>query len=136
MSNEEIISNFLQTAYTDERLAALLAHAQDGKFSYMSCCCFIGIPTALHALRGEMGSVTASMEPHYTYASEIIPNAEKAEAAFLELGGADNPSLIIPFVLEEMEHRASLTEAHNKLSLGITNVESHSPASQTEKVFV
>lgn len=134
MPNEEIISSFLQTAYTDERLAALLAHAQDGKLSYWSCCCFIGIPTAVHALRGHMGSVTASMMPHYEEACEM-PNAEEAEGAFLEIGGADNPSLIIPFVIAEMERRASLAEARNKLSLGITNEESHSQASQTEKVF-
>lgn len=97
MSNEEIISSFLQTAYTDERLAALLAHAQDGKLSYWSCCCFIGIPTAIHALRGQMGSVTASMEPHYDKACGI-PGASDAEDA----------SLIIPFVLEEMERRERL----------------------------
>lgn len=134
MPNEEIISSFLQTAYTDAQLAALLAHAQDGKFSYMSCCCFIGITTADHALRGEMGSVTASMEPHYEKAHDI-PNAEKAEDAFILIGAADDPSLIIPFVLAELDRRASLTEAHNKLSLGITTEESHSQASLTEKVF-
>lgn len=107
MSNEEIISEFLETAYSDAQLAALLCHVQDGKFSYMSCCCFIGITTADHALRGEMGSVTASMMPHYDKACDT-PNADKAENAFIEIGGADNPSLIIPFVLAEMERRERL----------------------------
>lgn len=43
------IREFMQKHYTDERLAQLLAHAQDGKLSYWSCCCFIGIPTAVHS---------------------------------------------------------------------------------------
>lgn len=37
-------------AYSDEKLAALLAHAEDGKLSYWSCCCLEGIPAAAHAL--------------------------------------------------------------------------------------
>lgn len=46
------IVKFLQTAYTDENLAALLAHAQDGKLAYTSCCCPAGLPSAGHALKG------------------------------------------------------------------------------------
>lgn len=38
--------------YPDDRLAALLAHAQDGKLAYNSCCCFIGSINADHALQG------------------------------------------------------------------------------------
>lgn len=52
MSNEAIISEFLKTAYTDEKLAALLAHAEDGRLSHYSCCCLAGVPSATHALRG------------------------------------------------------------------------------------
>ncbi|MCI0526562.1 MAG: hypothetical protein L0Y56_03795, partial [Nitrospira sp.] len=43
---------YMQQHYSDEKLAALLAHARDGKLAYHSCCCFIGIATADHALRG------------------------------------------------------------------------------------
>src|SRR4051812_49852972 len=42
--------------YTTERLAGYLAHAQDGKLFYTSCCCFIGGATAGHALRGRCGT--------------------------------------------------------------------------------
>lgn len=38
--------------YTTERLTAYLAHAQDGRVFYSSCCCFIGGATADHALQG------------------------------------------------------------------------------------
>ncbi len=40
--------------YTTERLTAYLAHAQDGKVFYSSCCCFIGGATADHALRSQI----------------------------------------------------------------------------------
>lgn len=59
----ENIKLFLQQYYTDEQLAALLAHCQDGKFSFHSCCCLIGIPTADHALVGECNGGIA--DTHY-----------------------------------------------------------------------
>lgn len=108
-SNEQIISEFLRSAYTDEKLAALLAHAEDGKLSYWSCCCFIGIPTADHALRGEMAGVAASIEAHYL-AARALPGAELAEWAFIELGfGGSNRckalAILIGLIKAEMERR-------------------------------
>lgn len=50
---EQLITEFLQEHYTDEKLAALLAHAEDGKLAYMSCCCLVGFPFADHAPQGE-----------------------------------------------------------------------------------
>lgn len=49
--NTDAIRLYLQTDYTDQHLAALLAHAESGKLTYFSCCCPAGIPWATHALR-------------------------------------------------------------------------------------
>jgi len=68
--------------YTTERLAAYLAHAQDGKVFYSSCCCFIGGATADHALRGRCDTNDYS---HYE-AAKNLPGADRAEAAFFDLG--------------------------------------------------
>lgn len=78
------IERFLQTAYSDEKLAALLAHTEDGKLSYWSCCCFVGVATADHALREKMGSYAASVEPHYIEACDI-EGADEAEQEFITL---------------------------------------------------
>jgi hypothetical protein len=68
--------------YTTERLTAYLAHAQDGKVFYSSCCCFIGGATADHALRGRCDTNDYS---HYQ-AAKNLPGADRAEAAFFDLG--------------------------------------------------
>ena len=68
--------------YTTERLTAFLAHAQDGKVFYSSCCCFIGGATADHALRSRCDMNDYS---HYQ-AAKNLPGADRAEAAFFDLG--------------------------------------------------
>src|SRR3954449_7233398 len=68
--------------YTKERLPAYLAHAQGGKVFYSSCCCFIGGATADHALRGRCDTNEYS---HYQ-AAKNLPGADRAEAAFFDLG--------------------------------------------------
>ena len=85
--NEQIIANFLKRpdeggAYTDEKLAALLAPAEDGKLSYVSCCCLIGVPTAGHALRGVVPHVAG--EPHLVRA-QLHPCASEVERAYRDL---------------------------------------------------
>jgi hypothetical protein len=40
---KQALRAFMQQHYTDERLAMLLAHAESGKLSFTSCCCFIGV---------------------------------------------------------------------------------------------
>lgn len=107
------IEYYLQTAYSDEHLTALLAHAEDGKLSYWSCCCFIGIPTAEHALRGRMNSFDASIEPHYQYA-RLAAGAEEAEDEYIELDhpGGRGPERLIPIIRAEMARRESLA-THN-----------------------
>lgn len=123
MTNEEIITRFLRRpeeggAYTDERLAMLLAHAQDGKLAFYSCCCLIGIPTADHPLCSEME------KPYHSIAARrTLPNAEAAEGAFARLGvdarAADQSdeaddqrarTKLIPLIEAEMERRQRLNE--------------------------
>jgi hypothetical protein len=69
--------------YSDEKLAALLAHAQDGKLAFYSCCCLIGSATADHALRPRtiFWRNTAKLEPHYARAQEL-EGSEEAEWAY------------------------------------------------------
>lgn len=121
--------------YTDERLAALLAHAQDGKLSYLSCCCFIGVATADHALYGERSSEflehlngfeLISPEPHYDRAQEL-PGASAAEEAFAALvqnlacatqAQADTITrrILIPMIRAEMRRRDRLAGKFQMLS--------------------
>jgi hypothetical protein len=70
MDDEQIIANFLKRpeqggAYTDERLAMLLAHAEDGKLAYVSCCCLTGITTADHPPRGKMSMMGVMLNQHW-----------------------------------------------------------------------
>jgi hypothetical protein len=83
----EAIKNFMQDHYTDERLAELLAHAQDGKLAFMSCCCFIGIPIADHALQGDsaMDWCLIVLSVHYQRA-RALPGALDAEYEYRKLG--------------------------------------------------
>ena len=111
MTNEEIISGFLQTAYTDERLAMLLAHAEDGKLSFFSCCCVAGIPTAEHALRGRTDDWS---EHGKTYGD--IPGGDVVSKAFNNLAtsfafdrwDAERRSALIPLIHAEMQRREFL----------------------------
>jgi hypothetical protein len=107
--------------YTTEKLTAYLAHAQDGKVFYSSCCCFIGGATADHALRGrcEMNNYK-----HYT-AAKNLPGADAAEAAFFDLGrpqykypiatdglkdDAQRRRILIPMIKTELWCRAKQAE--------------------------
>ena len=111
MQTENIVK-FLAEAYSDERLAALLAHAQDGKLSFCSCCCFIGITNAPHALRGYMrefakGQILPRESTHHQevrYGSEL---ADSAETEFALLGESDEErrALIIPLAESEILRR-------------------------------
>lgn len=107
--------------YTTERLTAYLAHAQDGKVFYSSCCCFIGGATAEHALRGRWDRNDFS---HYQ-AAKNLPGADLAEAAFFDLGrphykhpiGPDGMKddvqrrrVLIPMIKAELRRRARQAE--------------------------
>jgi hypothetical protein len=88
------IRRFLQTAYTDERLSWLLAHARAEKLFYRSCCCLVGVATAPHALHGETKTYE-SIHPHYLAAKSLL-GAEEAERAYCALGYIGNPWLCVP----------------------------------------
>ena len=114
--NKQAIREFMQDHYTDERLAMLLAHAQDGKLAYGSCCCFIGIPTVDHpALVGHGFPITL----HAAKARLQWPlTAPAAEFAFFQLApgleshhvasDAKRRRILIPMIRAEMRRRERL----------------------------
>lgn len=99
--------------YSDERLAWLLAHARSGNLSFYSCCCFIGVATADHALRSSGEPHTGS--EHLSVAHAMLA-ADDAETAFCTLaarfsscgGNSDDEQRrrrIIPMIKAEMRRR-------------------------------
>lgn len=106
----ENIRFYLAFAYSDEQLAALLAHAESGKLGYRCCCCFVGIPTAPHPLqaadvsREEMLSRVGS---EHVWKARKLPFANKAESEFLHLGPTDElrRERLLPLIREEMDRR-------------------------------
>jgi len=107
--------------YTTEGLTAYLAHAQDGKVFYSSCCCLIGGATADHALQGRCDTNNYA---HYQVA-KTLAGADRAEAAFFDLGrpnykhplGADGLKddaqrrrVLIPMIKAELRRRAMRVE--------------------------
>ncbi len=115
--SKRAIRQYLRSAYSDERLAWLLAHARSGKLVYRSCCCLIGVATANHALRGR-ADVNRPAAKHYHLARKFI-GAQEAEQAYWELGykGAPRQEFsdddlrrrrLIPMILSEMRRRALL----------------------------
>ena len=109
MSNEQIISDFLRTAYTDEKLAALLAHAEDGKLAFVSCCCFAGIPTAVHALQGETrGNLNDMFLAGHERGGDWLWFEMSSAYCRLAREDADRRAKIIPLIHKEMSRRESL----------------------------
>lgn len=120
------IRAFMRAHYTDERLAWLLAHARAGKLMYTSCCCFIGIATADHALRAEHRCVSRQNENKkrdHLNDAELLHGAAEADDAYLELwldrrnksvavGAPDviRRRILIPMIRAEMRRRAWVRE--------------------------
>jgi hypothetical protein len=103
---------FLSESYTDQQLAALLAHAQDGKLSFCSCCCLIGITNAPHALRGyipefEQGCVLPPGSTHHQAVRMLSELAADTEQEFAALGTSDEErrAAIIPLIEAEIQRR-------------------------------
>lgn len=110
------IQEFLK-CYTDEQLAALRAHCEDGKLVYRSCCCLTGAKTATHALRGSYedqwnGGIGYDYS-HYTEASRLS-GAIEAEREFEALGGNDSDEerrqIVLPLILAEQQRREGCLE--------------------------
>jgi len=111
--HKQAIRAFLQTEiWTEEKLCALLAHAQD-KLALWSCCCLVGVGTADHALRGAMAPNLWGS--HYERAKRL-PLAAAAECAFAKLGFRQKfgftdtlrRSRIRPIIRAELKRRAFL----------------------------
>ncbi len=84
---KQAIRAFLRTpVWTEEKLCALLAHAQD-KLSMWSCCCLIGAANAPHALKGT-NDLTGKHWEHY-YDAGKFPRAGLAEEAFGQMGSSN-----------------------------------------------
>ncbi|MGH9327514.1 MAG: hypothetical protein ACRD2B_12645 [Terriglobia bacterium] len=125
------IRQYLRTAYSDERLAWLLAHAKSGKLTYQSCCCLIGAATADHALRAK-SDVNLPSAAHYHLARKFI-GARDAEQAYWELGyqhgyrpaqSSDELRLrrLIPMILSEIRQRSRPKMNRAKEAQGVASV--------------
>lgn len=101
--------------FPDDRLAALLAHAQSGKLVFTSCCCFIGSLTADHALCGATSLRVIANSDHYL-AAKAAPFASEAESVYLnfsppcmlvpgEIADAERRRRVIPFIRAEIWRR-------------------------------
>lgn len=112
MTNEQIVSGYMTKYYTDERLSWLLAHAESGALSFWSCCCFIGIPSSDHALRGEIEGFKGQIGTHYDTMRRgyMWDEAGIAERAYRSLGDTDaeRRAKLIPLIRAEMERRLLL----------------------------
>jgi hypothetical protein len=70
---------YLRTAYTYERLVALLAHMQDGKFRFMSCCCIKGAFEAEMAAYGILQTFQDTRNSRNAYLTRVLIAMVKAE---------------------------------------------------------
>jgi hypothetical protein len=129
------IVKFLQTTYTDETLAALLAHTKTEpgedparKLSFFSCCCFIGIPNAPHALRGYVpefaqGRVLPAGSTHHQsvrLSSELAADAEE-EFFFLGSTDAERRERMVPLIEAEIVRREQVREQETQRALVSSN---------------
>lgn len=109
MPTSEDISRYLRTAYSDQRLVELYAHIQDGKFSYVSCCCLRGAANANHPLRGRMDLATAVSIDHYRKSRSIIGGREVEQALWDllddDLSDRSAQEILLPLVKAEIERR-------------------------------
>lgn len=113
MTNEQICTQFMQDQYTDEKLAALLAHAEDGKLAFISCCCFVGTPSADHMLTEEWVPCPTGGK----HLSEARALYSLQEDAYLNLGPGDRQcrASIIPLIKAEIARRDAIRESNQRL---------------------
>lgn len=113
------IMSFMAQHYTDERLAMLRAHAEDGKLQFASCCCFIGVATADHALAG----YTSDWEqPHFLVARALDKGIGAEWTAgrlryVKRAAGVSNATMrayLLPLILWEQRRRDRLHAAQQE----------------------
>jgi hypothetical protein len=108
---KEPIRNWLQSG-PDSWLAALLAHAQDGRLGFNTCCCLVGSRTAPHALRdaAEEGEFFIGDAAHLLSA-RLLPGAVAAEEAFFALCfDGRRRRVLIPMIKAELRRRERARE--------------------------
>lgn len=133
---KQVIRNFMRTNYTDERLAMLLAHAKDGKLGFFSCCCFVGVSSATHALRSDINrdlgthgplfvSIDGGIEASNAYGC-LWKHANRRDDYAKD---AERRRILIPMIRAEMKRRDSLATS--------TQIEGRNPVcSHQHKVWV
>lgn len=101
--NKRLIRSFFVN-YSDEKLASLLAHAQSNKLAWHSCCCFVGVATATHPLKGRL-----SVHRHLEDARQL-PYGHLADSAYFFLAGTDEKRrrILIPMIKAEMKRREAI----------------------------
>lgn len=108
-------------AYDDAHLAMLLAHAEDGKLAFNSCCCLLGVSNAVHALRGSRSygpQVELDEQVNHHLKIRLSSHlAEEAEYEFSHLGvfansdqeaDAQRRERLIPLIRAEIARRDAL----------------------------
>lgn len=111
--NKAIIRDWMAANYTDAKLVELLDHARAGKLAFLSCCCFIGIPTATHELQEENMLVLPDVPIDHYYKAENLPGSKAAEKSYHGLAIGDDPlrrRILIPMVLAEIRRRAKAAQ--------------------------
>lgn len=114
--DKAIIRSYMRERYTDARLVMLLDHARSGKLAYRSCCCFIGITTADHELRGFMPFNPDLIEQEYPGLHQHYQDAlarideednDNPENAYHRLGETDAMRIcrLVPMILAEIKRR-------------------------------
>jgi hypothetical protein len=113
------LRSFMRNHYSDERLAWLLAHARAGKLAYDSCCCFVGIVTATHALKQHVNIDLCGVQQDHYQQAQFLPGAHLAERAYFHLGsGEGDPCrrrIIIPMIRAEQRRRERARRAVDQL---------------------
>lgn len=111
---KQILRQFMRDHYSDERLAMLLAHAQEGKLSFDCCCCFIGSMNSPHPLRTqEENRVGDGSFSHYLEAkalrlgidAEVSYQKPCAKQDTKSAEDAIRRRILIPIIRAEMRRR-------------------------------
>lgn len=119
----EAIERYLREQYSDEKLAALLAHAEDGKLAYRSCCCLVGAVNADHPLVGKIEERDWGFDSSIVHLAiaRRLEGAYEAENEFHNLGvdidclvngnpDAQRRSAVIPLIRAEIARRDKMRE--------------------------
>lgn len=106
MTTTQIIINYLREAYSNEKLLALLEHTESGKLAFFSCCCFEGIPSALHPLRGQNISEHTAHWNRPKFNSKVSDAFNRLSKQDREdLADAERRAALLPLIKAEIKRR-------------------------------